>query len=104
MSERLLVWHISLKPVEIRSRHVFTASAYKLTNSCGRCRFQRAGQGPDARPGRPQSSRRRFAQKEELIAFAKAGTLLSILQSKARRTLKIKPEKRGSSGGSARRG
>lgn len=33
-------------------------------------------------------------EKEELIAFAKAGTLLSILQSKARRTLKIKPKKR----------
>jgi hypothetical protein len=33
-------------------------------------------------------------EKEELIAFAKAGTLLSILQSKARRTLKIKAKKR----------
>jgi hypothetical protein len=33
-------------------------------------------------------------EKEELIAFAKAGTLLSKLQSKARRTLKIKPKKR----------
>ena len=31
-------------------------------------------------------------EKEELYAFAKAGTLLSILQSKARRTLKIKPK------------
>jgi hypothetical protein len=31
-------------------------------------------------------------EKEELVAFAKAGTLLSILQSKARRTLKIKPK------------
>ena len=30
----------------------------------------------------------------ELYAFAKAGTLLSILQSKARRTLKIKLKKR----------
>jgi hypothetical protein len=29
-------------------------------------------------------------EKEELIGFATAGTLLSILQSKARRTLKIK--------------
>jgi hypothetical protein len=34
------------------------------------------------------------SEKEELFAFAKAGTLLSILQSKARRTLKIKPVKR----------
>ena len=34
------------------------------------------------------------SEKEELYAFAKAGTLLSILQSKARRTLKIKPKKR----------
>ncbi len=33
------------------------------------------------------------AEKEELFAFAKAGTLLSILQSKARRTLKVKPIK-----------
>jgi hypothetical protein len=33
-------------------------------------------------------------EKKELFAFAKAGTLLSILQSKARRTLKIKPKKR----------
>ena len=29
------------------------------------------------------------SEKKELFAFAKAGTLLSILQSKARRTLKI---------------
>jgi hypothetical protein len=34
------------------------------------------------------------AEKEELFAFAKAGTLLGILKSKARRTLKIKPKKR----------
>jgi len=33
-------------------------------------------------------------EKEEMFAFGKAGTLLSILQSKARRTLKIKPKKR----------
>jgi hypothetical protein len=33
-------------------------------------------------------------EKLELVAFAKAGTLLSILQSKARRTLKVKPKKR----------
>jgi hypothetical protein len=36
------------------------------------------------------------SEKEELFAFAKAGTLLSILQSKARRTLKIKLKKRTS--------
>jgi hypothetical protein len=30
------------------------------------------------------------AEKEELFAFAKAGTLLSILKSKARRVLKIR--------------
>ena len=33
-------------------------------------------------------------EKEELYAFAKAGTLLGIFKSKARRTLKIKPTKR----------
>ena len=33
-------------------------------------------------------------EREELFAFAKAGTLLSILQSKARRTLEIKPKTR----------
>jgi hypothetical protein len=33
------------------------------------------------------------SEKDELFAFAKAGTLLSILQSKARRTLKIKLKK-----------
>jgi hypothetical protein len=33
-------------------------------------------------------------EKQELFAFAKAGTLLSILHSKARRTLKVKPKKR----------
>ncbi len=37
------------------------------------------------------------AEKEELLAYAKAGTLLSILQSKARRTLKARSEKRRSS-------
>jgi hypothetical protein len=36
------------------------------------------------------------SEKEELFAFAKAGTLLSILQPKARRTLKIKLKKRPS--------
>jgi hypothetical protein len=33
------------------------------------------------------------AEKEELLAYAKAGTLLSILKSRARRTLKVKPKK-----------
>ena len=33
-------------------------------------------------------------EKEELFAYSKAGTLLSILKSKARRTLKIRPKKR----------
>ena len=33
-------------------------------------------------------------EKTELFAWAKAGTLLSILHSKARRTLNIKPKKR----------
>jgi hypothetical protein len=33
------------------------------------------------------------AEKEELHGFAKAGTLLGIFKSKARRTLKVKPKK-----------
>jgi hypothetical protein len=33
-------------------------------------------------------------EKEELFAYVKAGTLLSILKSRARRVLKIKPRKR----------
>ncbi len=33
-------------------------------------------------------------EKEELIAYAKAGTVRSILKSKARRVLKLKPKKR----------
>lgn len=33
------------------------------------------------------------AEKEELYAFAKAGTLLGILKSKARRTLNITPKR-----------
>jgi hypothetical protein len=37
------------------------------------------------------------AEREVLFAFAKAGTLLSILKSKARRALGIKPEKRPAS-------
>ena len=36
-------------------------------------------------------------EKEELLAFGKAGDLLSILKSKARRTLGIKPKKRTAS-------
>jgi hypothetical protein len=34
------------------------------------------------------------AEEEELFAYAKAGTLLSILKSKVRRALKINPKKR----------
>jgi hypothetical protein len=34
------------------------------------------------------------AEKEELFAFGNAGTVLAILQSKARRSLKIKPRTR----------
>ena len=34
------------------------------------------------------------AEKEELLGFAKATSLLSILKSKARRTLGIKPQER----------
>ena len=33
-------------------------------------------------------------EKEELHAYARTGTVLSILKSKARRVLKIKPKKR----------
>ncbi len=36
------------------------------------------------------------AEKEELFAYAKAGTLLDILQSKARRVLGVKSNKRTS--------
>jgi hypothetical protein len=35
-----------------------------------------------------------LAEKEELVAFGEAGTILAILQSKARRALNIKLEKR----------
>ncbi len=35
-------------------------------------------------------------EKEELVAYARTGTILSILKSKARRILKIKPKKRTS--------
>lgn len=34
------------------------------------------------------------AEQEELLAFAKAGTVLSILKSQARRTLRLRPKKR----------
>ena len=36
-------------------------------------------------------------EKDELLAFAKAGSLLSILKSKARRSLKAKTAKRKTS-------
>jgi hypothetical protein len=36
------------------------------------------------------------AEKEELFAYAKAGSLLSLLKSKARRALGVKPKKRTS--------
>ena len=36
-------------------------------------------------------------EKEQLFSYAKAGTLLSILKSKARRVLKIKAKKRTTS-------
>lgn len=37
------------------------------------------------------------AEKEELLAYAKAGTLLSLLKSKARRVLGVKAKKRTTS-------
>ncbi|MCI0682164.1 MAG: hypothetical protein L0Y71_08675 [Gemmataceae bacterium] len=37
------------------------------------------------------------AEKDELFAYSKAGTIISILKSKARRTLQIKPKKRTTS-------
>jgi hypothetical protein len=46
---------------------------------------------------RNQEDRLSPAEKEELAAFAKAGTLLSILKSRARRALKRKPGKRPTS-------
>lgn len=36
-------------------------------------------------------------EKEELLAYAKAGTLLAILKSKARRSLRSRPRKRTTS-------
>ena len=37
------------------------------------------------------------AEREELIAYAKAGSLLGILQSRARRVLGVTPKKRSAS-------
>ena len=37
------------------------------------------------------------AEKEELLAFGKAGDLLAILKSKSRRVLGVKPKKRSAS-------
>jgi hypothetical protein len=37
------------------------------------------------------------SEKEELFAYAKAGSLLSLLKSKARRVLGVKPKKRTTS-------
>jgi hypothetical protein len=34
------------------------------------------------------------AEKEQLLAFGKAGDLLAILKSRARRTLKVRPKRR----------
>jgi hypothetical protein len=34
------------------------------------------------------------AERDELLAYAKAGTLMSILKSKARKTLGVKPARR----------
>jgi hypothetical protein len=45
---------------------------------------------------RNQSDNLSAAEKEELLAYAKAGTVLSILKSKARRVLNAKPKKRTS--------
>jgi len=44
--------------------------------------------------GRNQEDSLSPAEKEELFAYAKAGSLLSLLKSKARRALGIKPKKR----------
>ncbi len=38
-----------------------------------------------------------LAEKEELFAYAKAGSLLSLLTSKARRVLNVKPKNRSTS-------
>jgi hypothetical protein len=46
---------------------------------------------------RNQSDALTLAEKDELFAFGKAGDLLAILKSKARRTLGVKPKKRNAS-------
>jgi hypothetical protein len=46
---------------------------------------------------RNQSAALSSTEKEVLFAYAKAGTILSILKSKARRTLKLKTGKRRTS-------
>lgn len=46
---------------------------------------------------RNQNDELSSAEKDELLAYAKAGTLLSILKSKARRALNDKPAKRTAS-------
>jgi hypothetical protein len=43
---------------------------------------------------RNQDNALSLSEKEELLAYAKTGTLLSILKSKARRVLRLKPKKR----------
>ncbi|MCC6418216.1 MAG: hypothetical protein IT429_08245 [Gemmataceae bacterium] len=42
---------------------------------------------------RNQADELSAAEKEELLAYSRAGTLLSILKSRARRVLKSKPRK-----------
>jgi hypothetical protein len=46
---------------------------------------------------RNQQSALSRAEKEELYGFAKAGSLLAILKSRARRALNVKPKKRTTS-------
>jgi hypothetical protein len=46
---------------------------------------------------RNQDGKLSVAEQDELSAYAKAGTLLSILKSKARRALRQKPSKRTTS-------
>ena len=46
---------------------------------------------------RNQESLLSSAQRDELIAYSKAGTVLSVLKSKARRALEPKPKKRATS-------
>jgi hypothetical protein len=42
---------------------------------------------------RNQAGELSFVEKEEMLAYAKAGTLLSILKSRARRVLRVKLRK-----------